>query len=115
MLDADAEGADWREVALIVLHIDPEPIGRGRPFDSHPAPALTEPLEHSPARDSPSPRSPKAPGGGFQVANPLQPAHGQLFRLDHCNQCLFDTLNVSKIRPDKIHAGGIFFICRRSA
>jgi len=24
MLDADAEGADWREVALIVLHIDPE-------------------------------------------------------------------------------------------
>jgi hypothetical protein len=24
LLDADAEGADWREVALIVLHIDPE-------------------------------------------------------------------------------------------
>lgn len=24
MLDADAEGADWREVARIVLHIDPE-------------------------------------------------------------------------------------------
>ena len=23
LLDADAEGADWREVALIVLHIDP--------------------------------------------------------------------------------------------
>ena len=22
--DADAEGADWREVSLIVLHIDPE-------------------------------------------------------------------------------------------
>ena len=24
MLDADAEGADWREVAQLVLHIDPE-------------------------------------------------------------------------------------------
>ena len=24
MLDADAEGADWREVARIVLNIDPE-------------------------------------------------------------------------------------------
>jgi hypothetical protein len=24
MLDADAEGADWREVSLIVLHIDPD-------------------------------------------------------------------------------------------
>jgi hypothetical protein len=24
LLDADAEGADWREVAKIVLHIDPE-------------------------------------------------------------------------------------------
>ena len=24
MLDADAEGADWREVAKLVLHIDPE-------------------------------------------------------------------------------------------
>lgn len=24
MLDADAEGADWREVAEIVLHINPE-------------------------------------------------------------------------------------------
>jgi Uncharacterized conserved protein (DUF2285) len=24
LLDADAEGADWREVARIVLHIDPE-------------------------------------------------------------------------------------------
>ncbi len=24
LLDADAEGADWKEVARIVLHIDPE-------------------------------------------------------------------------------------------
>ena len=24
LLDADAEGADWREVAKIVLHIDPD-------------------------------------------------------------------------------------------
>jgi hypothetical protein len=24
LLDADAEGADWREVARVVLHIDPE-------------------------------------------------------------------------------------------
>jgi hypothetical protein len=24
MLDADAEGADWREVARIVLHLDPD-------------------------------------------------------------------------------------------
>jgi len=37
LLDADSEGADWREVARIVLHIDPdcEP-GRARlAFDSH--------------------------------------------------------------------------------
>jgi Uncharacterized conserved protein (DUF2285) len=37
LLDADAEGADWREVARIVLHIDAdrEP-GRARhAFDSH--------------------------------------------------------------------------------
>jgi predicted GNAT family N-acyltransferase len=24
LLDADADGADWREVAKLVLHIDPE-------------------------------------------------------------------------------------------
>jgi hypothetical protein len=31
LLDADAEGADWREVARIVLHIDPErETARGR-------------------------------------------------------------------------------------
>src|SRR5258708_38427161 len=24
LLDADAEGADWREVARVVLHLDPE-------------------------------------------------------------------------------------------
>jgi hypothetical protein len=24
LLDADAQGADWREVARIVLHLDPE-------------------------------------------------------------------------------------------
>jgi hypothetical protein len=37
MLDADAEGADWREVAAIVLHIDPErePERAHRAFDSH--------------------------------------------------------------------------------
>ena len=37
MLDADAEGADWREVALIVLHIDParEPDRARRAWDSH--------------------------------------------------------------------------------
>ena len=30
LLDADAAGADWRKVAKIVLHIDPDrsPIGR---------------------------------------------------------------------------------------
>jgi len=35
--DADAEGADWREVARIVLHIDPErePDRARRTFDSH--------------------------------------------------------------------------------
>ena len=37
LLDADAEGADWREVALIVLHIDParEPDRARRAWDSH--------------------------------------------------------------------------------
>jgi hypothetical protein len=37
LLDADAEGADWREVALIVLHIDParEPDRARRASDSH--------------------------------------------------------------------------------
>jgi hypothetical protein len=37
MLDADAEGADWREVSRIGLHIDPdrEPDRAWRAFDSH--------------------------------------------------------------------------------
>ena len=37
LLDADAEGADWGEVALIVLHIDParEPDRARRAWDSH--------------------------------------------------------------------------------
>ena len=37
MLDAEAEGADWREVARIVLHIDPlrEPERARRAYDSH--------------------------------------------------------------------------------
>jgi hypothetical protein len=37
MLDADAEGADWREVAQLVLHIDPEREHdrARRAFDSH--------------------------------------------------------------------------------
>jgi len=37
LLDADTEGADWREVARIVLHIDPErePDRARRTFDSH--------------------------------------------------------------------------------
>src|SRR4029077_3383872 len=37
LLDADAEGADWREVAKIVLHIDPdrEPERARKAFDSH--------------------------------------------------------------------------------
>jgi|KBSMisStandDraft_5_1062788.scaffolds.fasta_scaffold251281_3 hypothetical protein len=37
MLDANQEGADWREVARIVLHIDPEeePDRARRAFDSH--------------------------------------------------------------------------------
>ena len=37
MLDADSEGADWREVAQIVLHIDPglEHDRAKRAFDSH--------------------------------------------------------------------------------
>lgn len=37
MLDADKEGADWREVAQIVLHIDPErePDRAKRAFDTH--------------------------------------------------------------------------------
>ena len=37
LLDADAEGADWREVAQLVLHIDAnrEPDRARRAFDSH--------------------------------------------------------------------------------
>ncbi len=37
LLDADAEGADWAEVARIVLHIDPvrEPARARRAFESH--------------------------------------------------------------------------------
>jgi hypothetical protein len=37
LLDADAEGADWREVARIVLHIDPAryPERARKAFDSH--------------------------------------------------------------------------------
>ena len=37
LLDADREGADWREVSRIVLHIDPahEPDRARRAFDSH--------------------------------------------------------------------------------
>jgi Uncharacterized conserved protein (DUF2285) len=37
LLDANAENADWREVAHIVLHIDPdhEPDRARRAFDSH--------------------------------------------------------------------------------
>jgi hypothetical protein len=37
MLDADAEGADWRDVSRIVLHIDPDQeVERARcAFDSH--------------------------------------------------------------------------------
>jgi hypothetical protein len=37
LLDADADGADWREVSRIVLHIDPdhEPERARRAFDSH--------------------------------------------------------------------------------
>ena len=37
LLDADAEGADWREVAQVVLHLDPErePDRARRTFESH--------------------------------------------------------------------------------
>jgi hypothetical protein len=37
LLDANAEGADWREVAHIVLHLDPdrEPDRARRAFESH--------------------------------------------------------------------------------
>ena len=37
LLDANAEGADWREVARIVLHIDPEHESdrARRAFESH--------------------------------------------------------------------------------
>lgn len=37
LLDADAEGADWREVANLVLHIDPdrEPERAKRAWESH--------------------------------------------------------------------------------
>jgi hypothetical protein len=37
LLDADADGADWKEVARIVLHIDPDrELERARnAFDSH--------------------------------------------------------------------------------
>lgn len=37
LLDADAEGADWKEVAKIVLHIDParEPDRARRAWETH--------------------------------------------------------------------------------
>jgi hypothetical protein len=37
LLDADAHGADWRDVARIVLHLDPEHESdrARRSFDSH--------------------------------------------------------------------------------
>jgi Uncharacterized conserved protein (DUF2285) len=37
LLDADAEGADWREVAKVVLHLDParEPDRARRAWESH--------------------------------------------------------------------------------
>jgi hypothetical protein len=37
LLDAEADGADWREVAVIVLHRDPErePERTRRAFESH--------------------------------------------------------------------------------
>ena len=37
LLDADAEGADWREVARIVLHLDPDldAARARRSFESH--------------------------------------------------------------------------------
>ena len=37
LLDADAEGADWREVARLVLHLDPEVESdrARRAFESH--------------------------------------------------------------------------------
>jgi hypothetical protein len=37
LLDADVDGADWREVARVVLHLDPEhqPSRARNTFDSH--------------------------------------------------------------------------------
>jgi hypothetical protein len=37
ILDADADGADWREVSRLMLHIDPErePDRARRAFDRH--------------------------------------------------------------------------------
>ncbi|MET4386710.1 hypothetical protein ABIB73_002455 [Bradyrhizobium sp. F1.4.3] len=37
LLDAEADGADWKEVTRIVLHIDPgrEPARARNAFDSH--------------------------------------------------------------------------------
>ncbi|MCS3926267.1 hypothetical protein M2175_001298 [Bradyrhizobium elkanii] len=37
LLDANAEGADWREVTRLVLHIDPErePTRARKAYDSH--------------------------------------------------------------------------------
>jgi hypothetical protein len=37
LLDAGAEGADWREVTQIVLHIDPErePVRARQAYESH--------------------------------------------------------------------------------
>jgi hypothetical protein len=37
LLDAEADGADWKEAARIVLHVDPdrEPVRARNAFDSH--------------------------------------------------------------------------------
>ena len=44
LLDADAEGADWREVAQVVLHLDPEREPGSRPEDVR-EPFIARPMD----------------------------------------------------------------------
>ena len=66
LLDAEKEGADWREVAKLVLHIDPvsEPVRARRAWETHlGARALDdgERLPPPPARRRPALNRPSLP------------------------------------------------------
>ena len=71
LLDAEADGADWQEVATIVLHIDPvrEPARARRAWESHLARAkwMTESgYRHLLRGGAPHPRLVSCPGDNMR-------------------------------------------------